>query len=328
MSHPPFSARPDYQRIHDMPLSQLRDEAADALKSGLLNTTTLWLHRQCWLRSRKDLDFLNYLLCRRQFGYMLTSCHQRRVQRILKTPSLWLLFKGLRRHQQNQLKCLLNEALHGNQPTGPQQQRARYWLSQQGNWQAQWISQLQQAQSVHVVGNSPHILELGLGPEIDNADLVVRFNHFRSEHTNVKDIGHKLSAWVAAPGYQGPDASAQQAEAERAPIIIAGPAMLYIQQRFTHLVGDKDRVVLQVPLATWRQQVRRFAAPPSAGALLLAWLLQLKAEHQLVFSLKGFGFGYDAKAQTRYHSAKPDHRPVARHNWDAEHTWMKSILSK
>lgn len=326
MSHPAFTARPNYKHVRSMSLPELRKLACEALKAGQLNITTLWFHRQCWMRSRTAKDYLQYLLCRRQFGYALSTGHQRRVHEMTSTAAIWLFMKGIRRHQQRQLRCLLNEALEQTHTAGPQQQLTRHWLTQQAGWQAQWFDSLAQSQRVHVVGNSPHILGLGLGSNIDRADVVIRFNHFRSEHTSADDIGQKLSAWVVAPGYQGPRPVIEQGQ----PVIIAGPAMLYMQQRFSHLTGDagEQSKILHIPLTTWRKQVRRFAAPPSAGALMLGWLLQLKSEHQLPFTLQGFGFGYDVATQTRYHSAKPGHRPVARHNWDAEHTWMKSILSK
>lgn len=335
MSHPAFSTRPDYQCLRKMSLPHLREAAAQALQSGHLNLTTLWLHRQCWLHSQASADYLNYLLCRRQFGYAPHARHQHQLRNILQAPSLWLYMKGIRRHQQNQLQCLLNEAQQGTQPAGPQHKLAGHWLAQQTNWQKSWLAQLKQATTLHVVGNSPHILGLGLGEEIDSADVVVRFNHFQSKHTSAQDIGTKLSAWVAAPGYQGP-VPLQSTGSQQPPLVIAGPAMLYLQQRFNHLTNiahrpnssNNNQQVLQVPLNIWRQQVRLLAAPPSAGALLLAWLLNLKQQHQLTFTLRGYGFGYDQQEQTRYHIAKPDHRPVARHNWSAEHQWMRSILTE
>lgn len=322
--HPDFSARPNYSALRSLSATTLRQQAAAELKAGRLNCTTLWLHRLCWQRFHHSKDLLNYALCRRQFGYPLGAL-RKRMERLARQPNWWLYAKGLRRHQVNQIRNLVNESQLGCRTNGPHAANFSQWLAQQPSWQQQWLDTLNAATTVHVVGNSPHILGQGLGAKIDAADVVIRFNHFKSEHTATSDIGSKISAWVVAPGYQGPSP-----ELNGAPVILAGPAMLYMQQSLAHISDHLPAqfTLLHVPLEVWRTQVRRFAAPPSAGALLLGWLLHIQRHQQVKFSIKGFGFGYDATTQSRYHSAKPQHRPVERHNWAAEHIWMQSILSE
>lgn len=333
MNHPNFKTRPDYSQTKKVKLSLVRSQAATALQAGHLNLQTLWWHRTCFIHSRKPKDFLLYLMCRRQLGYPLHGKRLQQARTLLKKSPVRSFFKGLRRHQRNQLSNLINEALEQKSPSGPFANVIAKWQQKQKQWQLDWRARLEQATAVQIVGNSPQIIGTGQAAMIDAADIVIRFNHFQSDHINLEDTGRKLSAWVVAPAYSGPVPDLKTGYA-----IVAGPAMLYWQQRFQNLLGEHHNTeesvtmldnlshpVLQVPLSVWRKQVRRFAAPPSAGALLIEWISSIKNENNLSFTLNLVWFGYDQQADVRYHAAKPMHQPVSRHNWPLEHQWIKSL---
>lgn len=323
MTHNNFLTRPiDYKAIRAMPPETVAEHAVEGLKRGQLNTATLWFFR-CWaMVDKSPVAYLQYLICRRQLGYPLTPMRRRQVERFLKQPAWWLFIKGIRRHQLRQLHNLVNEARCGNQVRGPQAAMVKRWLTQQDVWNQHLQQSLQSAQRIHIVGNSPVLKGKNQGRDIDSADLVIRFNHFTSIHTRHQDIGQKLNIWVTAPAYNGPR------PAQPDFVITTGANMLYWQQRFDHLAeyDQKQTPVLDIPLAVWRRLVRQLAAPPSAGILTIAYLLELQKEHAYTFAVKAFGFGYQPQKSTSYHLAKPNHPAVQRHNWQAEYEWLSANL--
>lgn len=331
MNHPTFAQRPQYYQA--LNLSQLRALSTEHSRAGHYNLTTLWWYRKLWLTTGKGYDYLAYLCFRRALGYPLTAAKANKLRSFLQhwPVRYWHKLIG---HRLRQSKNLLTEYLYlQGHKIGPAavprryRQQVTYWRSQQQQWHIQLIQQLQQAGSVHVVGNSPKLAGTNSGKSIDSADIVVRFNQYQSTQTLNCDSGSKCDIWVMAPAFGGtipvqPDWC-----------LISGADMVWWQQRWPQFTsrpqGNESLFkLLSIPLPHWRALVRQLAAPPSAGLLLTHYIASIVIKPG---SLKLFGFGYNPAAG-QYHYATPGHQAVSRHNWPAEYQllqcWQQSTLQQ
>lgn len=286
-----------------------RRQALAARQQGLYQPATLHQFRRIWQHSGQPKDWLNYLNFRRSLGYPLTTARAKAIAALLQAP-WWQRWKNaILPAEQQQFSRLLNEY----QQLPPQQSD---WLASQLMQQEQllqhWMQRCRQASSIAIVGNSAGLAGAGSGRQIDQADVVIRFNHCFSDQTSLADIGQKTDIWVVAPGFRGPK---QQADLT----ILSGPAMLWHQQKFGYL-QQLNSPLLQVPLDCWRVLVRQFAAPPSAAPLITQLLLSHGVQPaQLLLC------GLNQAGQSRYHFALPAHQPSPRHHWAAEQHWWQQL---
>lgn len=284
--HPAFLTRPNYHQ--SLTLLQLRTLARQQRMAGYYNIATLWLFRQCWLKSSKLTDYINYLAFRRDLGYPL-SAKQR--QRLVNWPHSFLhrfCWPLLNRHANRIQGRLLRNA-------NPQQLQLA----------EQFQRYLAEHTSIQIVGNSANLKNQQQGQNIDQAPLVLRFNRCFSEHTDVRDTGQKTDIWVCAPDFKHQKIAAKWC-------ILTGPDMLGWLNKYPIALQQQTQI-LAVPLMQWQQLVRMLAAPPSAGMLTSAWLYQLAPQCQQ--HLAGFSIQHIAD---QYHLADPAHLAVTRHNWPAE----------
>lgn len=131
-----------------------------------------------------------------------------------------------------------------------------------------WL-QARAAGGVCVVGNAGSVLERPRGAEIDAHAVVLRFNRWQPPGQDLTPaLGHRLDVWVAAP-----DCRALPLQTP-AWAVITGADPLVAMEGWPQVQALRARgvPVLTVPLGVWRALVDRLGAPPSAGALVLAWL--------------------------------------------------------
>lgn len=292
----------------DATLTVCRQQALTARQQGLYQPSTLRRFRHVWRQSGQPKDWLHYLSFRRSLGYPLTAVRAEAIAALLQTPWWQRWQNGVFPAEQRQFSRLLQEYQQQHRPLG--------WLTAQLRQQDQllqhWMHRCRQASCIAIVGNSASLAGAGAGQQIDQADLVIRFNHCFSDQTTVADTGQKTDIWVVAPGFRGPK---QQADLT----ILSGPAMLWHQQQFSYLQQIKSPL-LQVPLDCWRIMVRRFAAPPSAAPLITQLLLSHGVQPvQLQL------FGLNPADNSRYHFALPAHQPSPRHHWLAEQQWWQQL---
>ncbi|MGB2011226.1 MAG: glycosyltransferase family 29 protein [Akkermansiaceae bacterium] len=193
----------------------------------------------------------------------------------------------------------------------------------QEKWREEFIDWIRcNKHSICVVGNSAEMEGQERGDLIDHHDLVIRFNQYahcncgtlHDSYEQIKDSGSKINIWVRSPGYSGPaPATAESADW----IIIAGPDVRYQLSDWAGLESimlNKQKVIT-VPLSVWRKSVSELQAPPSAGILIVAWLIEiLDREH----SVKATGFQIQGAKEIRYHRILPRHKASMRHNWRRE----------
>ena len=291
---------------------------------GDYSESVLEAFKQDWQTKQSAQAFLRYAIMLRNRGHTLDKQEQQTLHELHQCASFKLLFKGLSRHQIRQLTNLVDELNSNTQSAlGVPKHSRRLALSlrsQQTRWQTRLQSELAQAQSVAVVGNSPKLLESSQGAFIDSHDLVIRFNQFLP--TDGKDIsnsiGKKLDIWVMSPGFRGP------IPAHARYILITGPNMIWWQQNWQHL-ACANCPILGIPLASWQASVARLDAPPSAGFACLDWLINYQRIENI--RPRALGFGYNPTQQSRYHIQNDVHKATSRHNWRAEQevieTWKK-----
>ncbi|KOO58210.1 hypothetical protein WH43_10555 [Rheinheimera sp. KL1] len=314
-----FLQRPDYSACQSIDIKKLRTQATTLNKQGSYCIATLWAFRKVWQRSKSTADYVAYLAFRRALGYRLTSTKAKTLKAITAAPKRWL--DGIYGHRWRQVQMLIAEyQFYTNQNLTTagirraDRELVQYWRSSQNLWQQQLIRHLKIAPSIQLVGNSPKLRDSGLGPFIDQADWVVRFNHYSSEQTKAEDTGYKCDVWVIAPGFRGPFVPNCEW------VLLSGPDMLWQQQQWGHLKTLAEKKLLSIPIEQWRHLVRQISAPPSAGLLVLEYFTAVLAERR---ALKIAGFGYNPATEQDYHLALSGHKAVSRHNWNAEYQYLQ-----
>lgn len=184
--------------------------------------------------------------------------------------------------------------------------------------------------SICVVGNAARMRGSCVGPQIDQHQVVIRFNCFATsvaepvEESVLADTGKRLDVWTFSPILKM-EHTERALEAKW--LVMSGPdARHYVADwQFAIPMLQQGHRVLSVPLEIWRSLVTELQAPPSAGLLTLAWMIELLGDIKGL-SAAGFQRGrYDAG---RYHYALPNHKPSVRHNWEAERHLLRQWESQ
>lgn len=176
--------------------------------------------------------------------------------------------------------------------------------------------------SICVVGNAGTLANAGLGPRIDAQRCVVRFNRFHSASSRSEDTGKRIDVWTCSPDLAG---TVRPADSPADWVVLSGCDVryqLYHWQGLLPLLTSGCKV-LTIPREVWRTLVRRLHAPPSAGVLLLAWLIELQGD---ATGITVAGFQTDrrpADANRGYHHAWPGRRAGRRHNWPGERSLLR-----
>ena len=169
--------------------------------------------------------------------------------------------------------------------------------------------------SLCVVGNAGTLVGSGLGERIDTHRSVTRFNRYRSDVSNPADTGTRIDVWVRAPDLGDFDPGADESPSW---VVLSGADPRYHLAEWDAIVGLMERgaKVLTIPLEIWRRLVAQLHAPPSAGLMYLAWVMELLGG---AAGLTAAGFQRpDGEGTAQYHQALPRHRASQRHRWDAE----------
>lgn len=282
-----------------------------ASESPLNHVKLAEAHQQA-IASGRFVDWLGYVLYRRQLGYPLSRCRYNEADRWLSLGVFERLTQRIVGHRYRQLGNLMDEyhyitarLLTEKPKVKPVDREFVRSLRDRRDICLTDIHQQITDKKIAIVGNSPNLINKGLGAEIDKHDFVIRFNQCFSKHSVSNDIGTKLSLWVIAPDFRGDYQTPEFAT------MIAGPAMLWKLQHWD-FIRECKLPVTDLPLSTWRAAVSQVNAPPSAGLLTLTWLKQ----QGLLKNCTMFGFGFAGSGQ--YHQALPKHQPSQRHDWDKE----------
>ncbi|MFK7854350.1 MAG: glycosyltransferase family 29 protein [Granulosicoccus sp.] len=168
--------------------------------------------------------------------------------------------------------------------------------------------------SIAVVGNAPTILNSKQGSEIDECDLVIRFNNASVESSNMTHKGMRTDIWVMSPS-----TPLSYCPADAQTVIVSGVRPLLRPSRYWPTL-DQAPDLSECPDEVWYSLVDQLKAPPSAGLLILSSLKSLN----LNLNIKRFGFTEFQGVHGLHKNHHADAAPVSgRHNWSREVQWMQ-----
>lgn len=307
-------------------------------RQGKYDKTTLGFLRKAWHKRPSLKHLLGYLAFRRDLGYLPSppllralAEHLHRLPRRYEHRIVNLLCEGGMEssvHQSLTPETLLKVA----ERSPPAADLVRKKGQETGNTIGV-LANLQANQdetrqcfadflnrnrgSVCIVGNAASLSGAGMGEKIDAHEVVVRFNHYCSGTSRPEDTGRRIDIWVRAPDLN----TAGLVENPKADwIVLSGPDIRYQLANWEPLgpYMEAGRKILTVPLDIWRTLVKELHAPPSAGILLLAWVIRLMGGPGGI-NATGFQSAINpASVSQAYHQALPQQRPVRRHNWTGE----------
>ncbi len=240
-----------------LPARLLQWAAQQRRAAGWYDRRTLALYRSIWIRQRSGQALLRYTLFRRDLGRSLP----RRFIATL-TQRLAHLNTGQRRMALDLLAEAGDRSCE-DQASDPVMSELQVSVrAMQAQWRADFAHWLRQRQSrgICVVGNGGCLIGCGLGGEIDQHAVVVRFNQFMGGASSPNDIGGRVDVWVSAPGFSGP------VPPEVGWLVVSGPEMAFRLQdwRRFEAAWRKGARILTIPLQPWADLVGALQAPPSA----------------------------------------------------------------
>lgn len=164
-------------------------------------------------------------------------------------------------------------------------------------------------QSICIVGNAPSgdRLNASRGSQIDQHDLVFRFNDFSSDPAS---CGKRTDLWITTPSR---DSYSKSGLSDQTPMMLTGNDLLYrpggIAARLSEAVRTEKAIIL-TDTDDWSSLVRQLKAPPSAGLLVAK---TTRRHHSGATSF----FGFSGGKSEQNHSY--DNRGFSRrHNWQEE----------
>lgn len=318
--------------------------------AGHYDALTLACLRSAWYRQPTLRHLLGYLDVRRDLGYRpsaallsglsarLPAASGRQLHQALNL----LLEGGITPTQLAALDSTVLQAMATHSPpvAGALQaagitldetgQALAHLQARQETWRQEFAGYLAARRgSICVVGNAPILDNAGHGPRIDASRCVVRFNRyqpaadksFRAGQT--RDTGSRIDILVCAPGFATGGLS-QECPAEW--LILSGCDMryrLYDWRGLLPLIIAGQKIVT-IPREPWRRLVRSLHAPPSAGVLLLEWLIELLGEVDGITAAGFQDLHHPAAANRPGRPALPWRRPDRRHNWTGELALLES----
>lgn len=161
-----------------------------------------------------------------------------------------------------------------------------------------------------VVGNAGGLLTRAQGGRIDAHAVVLRFNRWHPPGSDFGPaLGHRLDVWVVAPSCR--ELPAQ----DPAWAVITGADPLVAMEGWPVVQALRARgvPVVTVPLDIWRTLVDGLGTPPSAGVLMLAWLISLGLGQGKLHLT-----GVAEPNQDSAHVLGAWHRRGSRHAWERE----------
>lgn len=313
----PFFHRPEYSHLTRelSNISEFRRKNQLLLRQAKYNLVTLWRHRMLQQHTGQLRDYVDYLSCRRAFGYGVSSRQRMKLHSYTLLPAPFCWFQamfGLRLFRYHQLK---------DQP-GSKADWRHQQLAKTEDLTHKFIHQVQKAKSIIVVGNAAYPYHADSAEFIDSHDLVFRFNHCFAHSQEPGITGQKISYWVIAPDCQ----TSLRLQPEHGCLLSGPEALDWVKttQRIQKLVGPSD--LLHIPLQIWRDLVHQLGAPPSSGLLILYWLFTLVPHDGVI---RRIGFSAPEQLDTeRYHHILPQHQGSTRHEWNMERKLLEKWFQR
>jgi hypothetical protein len=180
------------------------------------------------------------------------------------------------------------------------------------------------SKSVCVVGNSPCLLGLKRGREIDSHDFVMRFNNFETLGYE-QDTGRRTDIWV-----RGRQRSDWRYDGRKPlSMIVAGPPTFWRMKNGQNFAADcklANLSVEEVETRTYYGAVKQIGSPPSSGLLMVWWLICLRG------SLDGVTLvGFEPAGQSdglKHYFPRPRRVTSVPHDWGCEQEVLSSWIKR
>ncbi|QZO01857.1 glycosyltransferase family 29 protein [Chenggangzhangella methanolivorans] len=175
-----------------------------------------------------------------------------------------------------------------------------------------WGDLAASARRVAVVGNSPCDIGRGLGPEIDDHDVALRFNGAPEDGTYAADYGARCDVKMMAPRYWN-----DWATRTRAPVILVRQMQAVSEDcAFLRLMRSVGKRVAFTPSRINMALHRELGRLPSSGLIALATMKDARGS---LANVRCYGFSLvdqlGASPETHYYDAE---HPAGRHEWRSE----------
>lgn len=173
---------------------------------------------------------------------------------------------------------------------------------------------------IAIVGNATTELGRRQGHHIDQATHVIRFNNVNTEPDFAADYGTKTTAWVISPSHQ-PEASNLAAST----LLVSGIDPFHKPTRYwSHLAALPLEAIVTFPRHVWYQLVAKLEAPPTAGLLTLASLLD---SDKTAVGTAVYGMTRTAPTEEQNHYGDSGKKST-RHNWQKEALLTDQLITK
>jgi len=204
---------------------------------------------------------------------------------------------------------------------------ALYFASQE-KWHSNFLCYLKDNLGhICVVGNAASLKKQLLGNKINRNRVVIRFNHYCLDAKKQNYCGKSIDVWVRSPDFELP---LNFSQGRNKWMVISGADINFSLSNWSGIkkVLQSGISVMTPPLRVWKELVEILEAPPSAGILILWWLIE---ELGSVRSLSIVGFQLENSDSSQYHYSLPRHSAGIRHNWVKEReilmSWKESGLN-
>lgn len=179
------------------------------------------------------------------------------------------------------------------------------------------FSQSGKIKRICVVGNAATEIGKYQQQAIDSADIVFRFNSAVTNNTYSEAYGSRTDYWVVSPSY-----SVQASNLKANRIVLSGVSPFHKPSIYWQTLANIQQTEYFVfPKSVWYSLVAELKAPPSAGLLCLATLINWRPK---ATTIETYGIN-NAAVSTQNHYSDNNKRST-RHNWTGESLLVKQLM--
>ncbi|MBR0555757.1 glycosyltransferase family 29 protein [Ciceribacter sp. L1K23] len=177
-----------------------------------------------------------------------------------------------------------------------------------------------------VVGSSPCEIGRGRGKEIDDHDVVIRFNNFDVSSDFAVDYGTKCNIWMRARGntdiWRRPYSSFEWVLYSGSDIRLHAFNSADVVECYLH--GGRPA---HVPASLYSELAQSLKYGPSAGLTMCYWLRKLRGSpEEGNYSIFGISLDDQEPSRNNQYFHNTLKKPSYAHNWEAEAAFFKTHI--
>lgn len=184
---------------------------------------------------------------------------------------------------------------------------------------------LKEAKSIAVVGNSPVVRGSKRGREVDQNEVIFRFNSYDTSIFRRSDTGVKTDVWIKSPTFEEVDR--KRIDTVKA-VYISGTNHLDRSRNAYDFIRDYidyDVMIVTTPPAIYSSLCESLGAPPSAGAQALAVISDIRGP---LPSTSVLGFSTTSQQAGLGPKGQSNQKDKYAHNWSKEVELLTKFIRK